>query len=432
MKNKIYIKTFGCQMNTYDTELIQSILLEAGFSLTPTYQDAKIILFNTCSVRENANNKVFGQLHEINHEIKNNEPIFGLLGCMATNFKTELLEDKKAKIDFILGPDNYKELPIIINKLLQAKEKIFSIEEKSENYEDIFPKRIKGPTALIAIMRGCDNFCSYCVVPFTRGRERSRPQESILQEIKKLILDGVKEITLLGQNVNSYQHNNVNFTALIEKISNLPGLERIRFVSPHPKDFSKDLIYLMKERKNICKSLHLPLQSGSNQILKLMNRTYTKEGYLDLITLIKQEIPKIAITTDIIVGFPNETEANFQDTVEVFKKVEFDSAFIFKYSPRKLTAAAKNFQDNVSEASKTERIVFLNSLQKEFSLKKNQAYLNKFYDILIEKKSIRKNTLCFHGRTDSNKLVLINNAILNVGEITPVRITSCSPHMLFG
>lgn len=429
IKNQVYIRTFGCQMNSYDTELIKSILLEAGFLLTENYQDAKIVLFNTCSVRENANNKVFGQFHEINNEIKENKPLFGLLGCMATNFKTELLESKKAKIDFIVGPDNYKELPKIISQSLASKQKTYSIEVKVENYEDVFPTRISGPTALLAIMRGCDNFCSYCVVPYTRGRERSRSPESIINEIKRLQNEGVKEITLLGQNVNSYCYEELDFTKLLEKISTLPELQRIRFVSPHPKDFPKKLIALMKERKNICKALHLPLQAGSNQILKLMNRPYTKEEYLDLVHFIKSELPQISLTTDIIVGFPNETEADFQNTVDVYRQVEFDSAFIFKYSPRKLTASAKKFEDNVPETSKTERIVYLNNLQKEFALKKNQLYMGKTVEVLIEK---QKSNASFQGRTDSNKIVFIDNADLTLGEITTVKIKKASPQMLFG
>ena len=416
-------------MNSYDTELIKSILLEAGFLLTENYQDAKIVLFNTCSVRENANNKVFGQFHEINNEIKENKPIFGLLGCMATNFKAELLESKKAKVDFIVGPDNYKELPKIISQSLASKEKTYSIEAKPENYEDVFPTRISGPTALLAIMRGCDNFCSYCVVPYTRGRERSRSLESIISEIKRLQNEGVKEITLLGQNVNSYCYEELDFTKLLEKISTLPELQRIRFVSPHPKDFPKKLIALMKERKNICKALHLPLQAGSNQILKLMNRPYTKEEYLDLVHFIKSELPQISLTTDIIVGFPNETEADFQNTVDVYRQVEFDSAFIFKYSPRKLTASAQKFEDNVPESCKTERIVYLNNLQKEFALKKNQFYVDKTVEVLIEK---QKSNTSFQGRTDSNKLVFIDNADLALGKIITVKIKKASPQMLFG
>ncbi len=429
MKN-YFLKTFGCQMNTYDSELIQTILNSAGFQLVTDFKQADVILFNTCAVRESAENKVFGQINEIKNQLKPKDVLYGLLGCMTKDHKEELLNNKKAQIDFIVSPDNYKDLPKIIKNCYKQQQKIAILTESTENYEDVYPTHIKGASASVAIMRGCDNFCSYCIVPYTRGREKSRSLENIVTEIKKLVLEGFKEVVLLGQNVNSYKYENYDFTDLLQKISLINELKRIRFVSPHPKDFPLKLLELMRNRENICKSLHLPLQSGSSEILKKMNRGYTKENYLRLVDQIKSIMPNITLTTDIIVGFPFEEEEDFQATIEVMKKVQFDSAFIFKYSPRKYTLAYKKYPNNISSEIKKQRIMELNNLQNQISYQKNSAYINTNQIVLIEEKGVKKNPTAFCGRTNGNKLVIIKNNDYKIGDLVEVKITSASANVL--
>lgn len=400
---KIFLKTYGCQMNEYDSELIRSILQKGGFTFAKDEIEADIILLNTCSVREKANRVVFGLIHKIRHDRGDKPAIYGILGCMATNLKEELINDPHLRIDLIVGPDSYKKLPKLIAKA--ANEKSFDIElSDTETYEDIYPNRESAANAWIAITRGCNNFCSYCVVPYARGRERSRSPKSIIDEAKHLVKDGFPQITLLGQNVNSYHHEQTDFPNLLKQVCDVEGLKRVWFTSPHPKDVADELINLIAENPKICKHIHLPLQAGNNEILKKMNRPYTKELYLSIVDKLRKKCPDIAITTDIIVGFPTETDEQFQDTVDVFNQVKYDSAFIFKYSPRKLTKAAKDFNDDVSEKVKTERIVFLNDLQQKYALEKNQALVGSTQELLIE--TVRDNEV--EGRTISNKRVVVN------------------------
>ena len=354
-KEKVYIETYGCQMNTYDSELVKSILVESNYSLTDDIISANVALLNTCSVRENANNKVLNRVHEIKQLNKN--IMVGVLGCMATNFKTDLLDNKRLKIDLIAGPDSYKALPNLIEDAVDAQQstKPFDVTlSEFETYDQVPATRSEGANAWLAIMRGCNNFCTFCVVPYTRGRERSRSVQSVLDEVNQLVDNGFKQVTLLGQNVNSYRYGADSFTDLLDAVSSKTGIERIRFTSPHPKDFPLDLLKLINERKNICKQLHVPLQAGNDRVLKKMNRTYTQNEFLHLIREMKQEIPNVSLSTDIIVGFPTETHEEFLETKKVCEEVRFDHAYIFKYSERPNTRAALKFEDDVTAEEKRE------------------------------------------------------------------------------
>ena len=428
--NNVYIETYGCQMNTYDSELVKSILKEANFDITNDILSANVALLNTCSVRENANNKVLNRIHELK-QIKKSL-LIGLLGCMATNFKTDLLDNKRLKIDLIAGPDSYKALPTLIDDAIDTtiSNKPFDVTlSEFETYDQIEATRSNEANAWIAIMRGCNNFCTFCVVPYTRGRERSRSVKSILDEVKQLVDQGIQQVTLLGQNVNSYRYGNDSFSDLLEEVSSKTGIKRIRFTSPHPKDFPMDLLQLINERDNICKQLHVPLQSGNDRVLKKMNRTYTQFEFLELINEMKRVIPNVALSTDIIVGFPTETHQEFLDTKSVCEKVKFDHAYIFKYSERPNTRAALKFPDNISSEDKTERIMALIAMQKKHSTQRNSRWINLTQDILVER--IKENQVI--GRNDANVLVYAATEIKHkIGEIVKVKVTSASPHGLKG
>lgn len=452
---RVYIVTYGCQMNEYDAELIRSILQKAGFAFTDDVLSADIILLNTCSVREKANRTVFEMIHRIRHDRRQKPAIYGILGCMATNLRETLINDPHLNIDLIAGPDSYKRLPKLIEQCITNVEeglKPFLITKpcdiqlsNDETYEDIYPNRESSVNAWIAIMRGCDNFCSYCVVPFARGRERSRSPKSIIEETKQLVNEGFSQVTLLGQNVNSYYCDGLDFPGLLKKVCAVDGLKRLWFTSPHPKDVADELIDLIADNPKICKHIHLPLQAGSNDILNKMNRPYTHEKYLSIVDALRKKCPEIAITTDIIVGFPTETDKQFQETVDVFNDVQYDSAFIFKYSPRPQTKAAKDYTDDVPEKIKTERIVFLNELQQKFALRNNQALIGTTQEILIE--TLREGEA--GGRTIHNKRVILkripepqsartpdqseilgNGGAGVLGNLINVRIISATPHLL--
>ena len=427
---KVYLETYGCQMNTYDSELVSSILKDSNFDVTNDILSANIALLNTCSVRENANNKVLNRVHELK-QLKQNL-LVGILGCMATNFKTDLLDNKRLKIDLIAGPDSYKALPMLIEDAIdtnQSKKPFDVTLSEFETYADINATRSDEANAWIAIMRGCNNFCTFCVVPYTRGRERSRSVESIIDEVNRLVDQGIKQVTLLGQNVNSYRYGTDTFTDLLDRVSSETGIKRIRFTSPHPKDFPTDLLHLINERENICKQLHVPLQSGNDRVLKKMNRTYTQFEFLELIDEMKRIIPNVAFSTDIIVGFPTETHEEFLDTKYVCEKVKFDHAYIFKYSERPNTRAALKFPDNVSAEEKTERIMELIDMQKTHSTEKNSRWINHTQDILVER--MKEDQII--GRNDANVLVYAPTKDEHkIGEIIKVEITSASPHGLKG
>jgi tRNA-2-methylthio-N6-dimethylallyladenosine synthase len=416
-------------MNESDSEIVRAILECAGWRFVDEIGKANVILLNTCSVRESATRKVFGHIHDMRHQLKGKPILIGILGCIATDAKKSLFENKKLGIDFSAGPDSDKKLPLLIEQT-QTKKKLAEIDlSPKEDYSDINPARTSGVNAWVTIMRGCDNFCSFCIVPYVRGRERSRSHKSILGEIKRLAKEGYQQVTLLGQNVTSYHADNYDFPKLLDEISQIKGLKRIRFMSPHPKDFSPKLIDLVATRPNICKYIHLPLQSGSSRILKLMNRKYTKAHYLSLANKIKKECPSAAITTDIIVGFPTETEKDFNDTVDVLKKVRFDSAFIFKYSPRNGTTAERRYKDDVTSEVKTKRIMLLNELQKSISLAQNEKMIGRIETVLIDTK---KAPGLFYGRTDANKLVSCACSKCKVGQLVDVKISDASISRLNG
>lgn len=429
-KETVFIETYGCQMNVYDSELIATILKTNNYKIVKEEQLAQIVMLNTCSVRDNANRKIYNRVHEIKNRDKNT--LVGVLGCMATNFKQELLDNPKLKIDFIAGPDSYKQLPHLIDDLRQTGEKTFDVTlSEFETYSDVYPTRTDGVNAWIAIMRGCNNFCTFCVVPYTRGRERSRDPKNIVEEVKRLVSEGFKQVTLLGQNVNSYRYDDYDFSDLMKMVSDVDGLERIRYTSPHPKDFPIKLLKLMAERDNICKQIHMPLQAGNDRVLKKMIRTYTKESFLGLIDIARETVPSVSLSTDIIVGFPTETDEEFEDTVSVMETVCFDHAFIFKYSQRPNTRAAQKFPDDVSEQDKTARIMRLNALQKKIGLKKNQDHIGQVHSVLVEDSQTKKDSRLACGRNDGNKLVFFpTDSGLKAGDIVPVTITGATPHAL--
>ena len=430
---KVFVETYGCQMNVYDTELVHTILEKENYTIVPNENDADIVLLNTCSVRDNANRKVFNRVHQIKNKRKEDPILVGVLGCMATNFRRKLLENPQLKIDFIAGPDSYKNLPNLIQNVLETGEKCFDVTlSEFETYSDVYPTREGGVNAWIAIMRGCNNYCTFCVVPHTRGRERSRDPDNIVDEVKRLVDDGYKQVTLLGQNVNSYHYEGHDFADLLLKVSDVNGIERIRYTSPHPKDFPLKLLNIMNERDNICKQLHMPLQSGSTRILEKMNRTYSQEEFLKIVTETRKIMPNANLSTDIIVGFCSETEEDYQETVKVVKEVEFDSAFIFKYSERPNTLASKRFEDDVTEVEKTKRITELVEIQKNISLTKNEAHIGTIQPVLIEKKGTKKNPDHFQGRNDGNTIVIVPPGDYQVGSIIPIRITGATVNALQG
>ncbi len=426
----VYVETYGCQMNEYDSELVKSILA-ASYNLIEEENNADAILINTCAVRENAYNKIRGRLGRLKAERQHRKLRVGVLGCMAQGMKDELL--KTGAVDFVVGPDEYRKLPeLLMNLEGNIKEDIVAVElNEYESYEDIAPTRREGVNAWIAIMRGCDNFCTFCIVPFTRGRERSRSVHSIVEEAHQAVSQGFPQITLLGQNVNSFHHEGANFTELMKAVSDVPGLKRIRFTSPHPMDFPYELLKLIAERPNICNQIHLPHQSGSSSVLKRMNRGYTRQDYVELAHQIRAMIPGVAISTDIITGFPGESEADFQETIEVMQEVKFESAYIFNYSPREGTMAAKKFADDVSEEEKKRRIILLNDYQRALTILALNRHLDQDLDVLIEEEYTKLSDKQCQGRTMTGlTVVLPQDGMIRRGEIKRVRIESCTSHVL--
>jgi tRNA-2-methylthio-N6-dimethylallyladenosine synthase len=418
-------------MNEYDTELVKTIMESKDqYTFVDNELDADVVLLNTCAVRENAYNRIrgrIGALKKYRQEKKDFQ--IGILGCMAQNLKDELLKGA-LKADFVAGPDSYRELPILSDPE-QNQSYAWNLSEY-ETYEDVYPRRGNGVNAWLAVMRGCDNFCTFCVVPYTRGRERSRSIDSVTREVRQLVADGYKQVTLLGQNVNSYRHETDDFAGLVAAVAAIDGLERIRFTSPHPKDFPDNLLRLIAENDKVCSQIHLPLQAGNTRVLDVMNRTYTRDEYLRLVDKIRATIPSIVLTTDIIVGFPTETEAEFMDTYKLMETVEFDAAFIFKYSERKGTIASRKLPDDVSEAAKTERIVRLNELQKGISVRKNNAHVGETHQVLVEELTSKKSDHQIQGRNDGNKIVIFEKTDAVVGQMVDVKITDATANVLRG
>ncbi len=434
----VHIETFGCQMNEYDSELVRTILRKEGFDFTEDKERADIVLMNTCAIRENAHNRVYGHLAELKAIKKQRPLVVGVLGCMAQNLKKELTEAEPI-VDVLVGPDAYRQLPGLINRAVESQERGLWRKEiavdlsEYETYADILPERAEGVNAWIAIMRGCDNFCTFCVVPYTRGRERSRDPQGVIREAEQLIAQGFKQITLLGQNVNSYRFGDWDFARLITAVADLAGIERVRFTSPHPKDFPPALLDAVAEHPKICKHIHLPLQSGNDRILDLMNRTYTRREYFTLVEEIRRRNPEIALSTDIICGFCSETEDEFQDTYRAVEQVGFHSAFIFKYSERKNTIAARKYADDVPDPVKADRVTRLVNLQKGISLRKNRELLGRTVEVLVEGDAKRSSGQ-WMGRTDGNITVIWekDDGKTKQGDLLPIVIQDASPTTLFG
>ncbi len=431
----LYIETYGCQMNVADSEVVASIMGVAGYDITDSIERADAVLLNTCSIRDNAEQKIISRLEYLaslrRKRGKKSRLIIGVIGCMAERVRDSLINDHG--VDLVAGPDAYLSLPELF-AAAEAGEKAINIDlSTTETYRDVLPRRLGGAkvSGFVSIMRGCNNFCSYCIVPYTRGRERSREPQSILNEVADLRSRGFKEVTLLGQNVNSYKHNEVDFPALLEMVAKEAPEMRIRFTTSHPKDMSDRTIEVMAQYPNICKHIHLPVQSGSNSVLKAMNRKYTREWYLDRIRAIRQRLPQCSITTDMFTGFHNETEEDFQLTLDLMREVGFDAAFMFKYSERPGTLAAKTMPDNVPEEVKIDRLNRMIALQNELSLASNQREVGRTVDVLIEGVAKRSNDQMV-GRTEQNKAVVVGRGNANVGQTVKVHIDKATSATLIG
>jgi tRNA-2-methylthio-N6-dimethylallyladenosine synthase len=419
-------------MNEYDSEIIKSILGGHPYLFTVAPERADIILLNTCSVRENAHRRVLQRIRELKKlKSANKELIIGVLGCMAQALKRQLLTDGLG-VDVVVGPDSYRSLPGLIENARERGELGYSIEMSlTETYADIMPEsQTDRVNAWVAVMRGCDNFCSFCVVPYVRGRERCRAPENVIAEVEALAKQGYKQVTLLGQNVNSYHYQGCTFATLLDRVSRTEGIRRIRFTSPHPKDFPDDLVQVLAANEKVCKHVHLPLQAGNTRVLELMNRTYTKQQYLDLVRKLRESIPGLTLTTDIIVGFPTETDAEFEDTLDVMQQVEFDAAFMFKYSVRKGTVAAAKYPDDVLKNEKTMRITRVVDLQHRISLKRNRAHLGSVFQVLIEGPAKKAAQLL--GRNDGNRIVVFPDDGSRPGDFVDVRIKEVTANTLIG
>ena len=432
LKVKRYaLESYGCQMNMADSELVDGILKDIGLKKTENLNDADAIFVNTCAIRENAEKKIHSRLGNF-HKLKKEKPhlIIGVLGCMAQNLKNDLLKNKPY-VDIILGPDSYRNLPQLMNRHMVEKNSIVDTKlSRYEVYENLFPKRNKGVNAWVSIMRGCDKFCSFCIVPFTRGRERSRSVESIVTEVRKAVDQGFVEITLLGQNVNSYKHEKNSFADLLLSVSDIDGVQRIRYTSPHPQDINVELLEVMASRKNICNYVHFPMQSGSNEILQRMNRTYTREHFHYMADTIREIMPNCGLSTDIIVGFPGETEKHFEETLDLMEKIKFNSAFTFKYTPRPYTKA-EQFTDQIDETIKKERLDKLINVQRKHTLELNSKKIGRIENVLIEKES-KKSSNHWAGRTDSNEWVILEKNSSKIKDIIPVEIVDATGVILHG
>jgi len=439
MPKKVYIRTFGCQMNDADSEVMERLLEREGYGKIDSPEGADVIILNTCSVRQHAEDRALGYLASLKRVRKENpSTVFVLAGCVAQRLKSKIFE-KTPFVNIVLGTDNILELPKLIEEAFQKpKERVLATEVRgdlpmltegfwsSSSYGCVKNSELTGQ---VTIMRGCDNFCSYCIVPYVRGREKSKPVSDIISEVEQKVADGCKEIMLLGQNVNSYRSNSSDFADLLREVEKVDGLERIRFMTSHPKDVSDKLIDTIRDSSKICEHLHLPAQSGSNRILEGMNRGYTREQYLELIDKIKREIPKISITTDFMVGFPGEKKEDFEDTLRLVEDVEFDAAFTFKYSTRPGTEAAKE-KDDVPLETKKKRLAKLNELCEKMVLEKNRRLMGKVEEVMVERFARKEKKLV--GRTRGNKTVFFSGDGKDIGELVPVEIEEAYTWSLVG
>ena len=436
---RLFIETYGCQMNVADSEVVASVMKLAGYETVDSLDDADAVFLNTCSIRDNAEQKIFSRLEyfaSLRKKRKGGRLIVGVLGCMAERVKNELIE--RYGVDIVAGPDSYLSLPELV-AAAEAGEKAINVElSTTETYRDIIPRRIghNRISGFISIMRGCNNFCSYCIVPYTRGRERSREPQSILNELEDMRQRGFKEVTLLGQNVNSYHYVQDNgdvlgFAGLLKMVAEAAPEMRVRFTTSHPKDMNDDIIEVIASVPNVCKHIHLPVQSGSNAVLKAMNRKYTREWYLDRIAAIRKAMPDCGITTDMFTGFHGETEDDFGQTLSLMREVGFDSAFMFKYSERPGTYASKNLPDDVPEEEKIERLNRMIALQNELSAESNRRDVGKTFEVLAEGVSKRSREQLF-GRTSQNKVVVFPRGTHHTGDLLTVKIIDSSSATLIG
>lgn len=435
-EKKLFIETYGCQMNVADSEVVASVMKMAGYELTDSLDNADAVFLNTCSVRENAEHKIYNRLEALHALQKKRKLIIGVLGCMAEHVKDDLIENHH--VDLVAGPDAYLTLPGLIASV-EAGEKAINVElSKTETYRDVIPSHICGNhiSSFVSIMRGCNNFCTYCIVPYTRGRERSRDIESILNEVKDLEAKGYKEITLLGQNVNSYHFeckdgSVVSFPLLLQTVAlSVPNV-RIRFTTSHPKDMSDETLHVIANVPNVCKHIHLPVQSGSSRILKAMNRKYTREWYLDRVATIRKIIPDCGLSTDIFCGFCGETEDDHRQSLSLMMECAYDSAFMFKYSERSGTYASKNLPDDVPEETKIARLNEIIQLQNQLSAESNARCIGKTFEVLVEGVSKRSREQLF-GRTEQNRVVVFDKGTHHIGDFVHVRITATTSATLIG
>lgn len=437
MSKKIYIETYGCQMNVGDSEVIFSILGKEGYERTESMDDADVILANTCSVRDNAEQRIWGRIEVFHKQMeKRSGVVVGIVGCMAERLKDKLLDTHK--VDLVAGPDSYRTLPTLLRDIAPDKPQINVMLSHEETYADIVPVRTdrNGVSAFISIMRGCNNVCSYCVVPYTRGAERSRDPQTIVDEARDVFSKGYKEVTLLGQNVDSYnwkpaEGEGCDFPKLLEMVARISPELRVRFATNHPKDISDELIETMARYDNICNHIHLPVQSGSDRLLEKMRRRYTAEWYLERVAMIREVLPGCGITTDVIAGFCSETEEDHQQTLELFRKVGFDYAYMFYYSERPGTLAARHYPDDVPLDVKTRRLNEIIALQSELSLKSNQNDIGKTFRVLVEGPS-KKNPEELCGRSGSNKMCVFPGKGHKAGDYVDVKVLSCTSATLIG
>lgn len=435
-EKKLFIETYGCQMNVADSEVVASIMKMDGYAVTDKIEDADAIFVNTCSVRDNAEQKIYGRLQYFQSlKRKKKTLVIGVLGCMAERVKEELIKVHHA--DLVVGPDSYMDLPNLVGAV-EHGEKAINVElSTQETYKDVIPLKLGGVhiSGFVSIMRGCNNFCTYCIVPYTRGRERSRDIESILNEIRDMRDKGFKEVTLLGQNVNSYlfekDGEKISFPVLLKRVAEEVPEMRVRFTTSHPKDMSDETLHVIAEHDNICKMIHLPAQSGSSRILKVMNRKYTREWYLDRVSAIRSIIPDCALTTDMFCGYCSETEEDHQQSLDLMRQCQYDSAFLFKYSQRPGTFAARHFKDDVDESTKIRRLNEMIALQNELSRTQNAKDVGKTFEVLIEGRSKRSADQLF-GRTSQNKVVIFDRDTHKVGQTVNVTITNSTSATLMG
>lgn len=436
-KHRVYLETYGCQMNFADSEIINSILQKEGYEIVSKVEDSDYVLINTCAIRDNAEQRIRHRLQDLKAQQRLRPWMrIGVLGCMAERLQTRLMEEED-NVSFVVGPDGYRKLPEILEHVSKGMRTIETELSTDETYSDIEPVRLgsNGISAFISIMRGCQNFCAYCVVPYTRGKERSRDPETIVNEARKLFEDGYKEVTLLGQNVNSYRWGNdkdtVGFPELMARVAEISPQLRVRFATSHPKDLSDRLLEVMSSHDNICKCIHLPVQSGSERVLKIMNRRYTPEWYLNRIDAIRHYMPDCSITTDVIAGFCTETEEDHQATLDMFNKVGYDYAYMFKFSMRPNTYAEKHMIDDVPDDVKTRRLQEIIDLQGKIALKNNKSEVGKVYEVLVEGTSHKSDKQMF-GRNSQNKVIVFDRRDFCPGQYIKVRVIGCTSATLLG